>query len=295
MRMEPVHTRAAEPFAVPKIQRNPQHEALMASLRLAIRKREPALPQLDRTHPGIRPWLLGLRDIDAHLAGHGLARTTLHDVSPESYGDMPAAAGFALALAIRRLADPAERRPLLWCRLSREEREYGRLYGHGLETMGLPRRRFLTVTLHKPVAVLWTVEEALKSGALALVISDADPRHTDLTATRRLSLAAQAGKSAGLLVFSAAHPGATSSHTRWIVAALRSKPPPHDPDAPGAPAFAVRLIRARGGRPGAWNVEWQNAPHRFSLVPGIRDRTFHPWADESQEVAAAETPALRAG
>jgi protein ImuA len=272
-----------------------QHEALMAGLRRSIARLERSLPQLERVPARALPWTLGVSEIDTHLAVSGLARAGLHDVAPKAYGDMPAATGFALALAIRRLADPAERRPLLWCRLAREEREYGRLYGHGLETLGLSRQRFLTVTLKKPVAVLWTAEEALKSGALSLVMTDADPRHADLTATRRLSLAAHAGRSAGLLVFATAQAGSTASHTRWAVAALHSQPPPYDPEAPGAPAFAIELLRARGGRPGAWNVEWHHASHRFALVSGLRDRALHPWSDESGKTATAERPALRAG
>ena len=64
-------------------------------------------------------------------------------------------------------------RLLLWCRLQAQEREHGRLYGHGLERLGLPRHRFLTVSLKKPAELLWTMEEALKSGSVAAVIGDA--------------------------------------------------------------------------------------------------------------------------
>ena len=294
MRMEPARQAAAAPFGVSALGKE-EHEALMAGLRRSIARLEQSLPQLGKTRRPATPWTLGIEEIDMHLGLGGLARSGLHDISPEAYGDMPAATGFALALAIRRLGDAAERRPLLWCRLAREEREYGRLYGHGLEALGLSRNRFLTVTLKKPVAVLWTAEEALKSGALSLVISDADPRHANLTATRRLSLAAHAGKAAGLLIFSGPHPGPAASHTRWAIAALRSQPPPYEPQAPGAPAFTVELLRARSGRPGAWNVEWHNASHRFAVVSGIRDRALHPWTDESPEIAAAQGPALRAG
>ena len=62
---------------------------------------------------------MGLPELDRHLPAQGLARGGLHDVSPRAHGDQPAAMGFALALALRRLADPQERRPLLWCRLRR--------------------------------------------------------------------------------------------------------------------------------------------------------------------------------
>jgi protein ImuA len=293
--MEPAHTRAGEAFAISTKIKTEDQQALMAALRRSISRLEQSLPQLATAPARSMPWTLGLHAIDRHLPASGLSRAGLHDFAPQAYGDLPAVTGFAVALAIRRLADPAERRPLLWCRLAREEHEYGRLYGHGLETLGLPRCRFLTVTLPKPAAVLWTAEEALKSGALSLVMADVDPRHADLTITRRLLLAAHAGRAAGLLVFSRRPPGTTASHSRWLVAAAPSLPPPHDPQAPGTPAFLVELLRARGGRPGAWNVEWHNASYRFALVPAFRDRAIHPWTDEGREIAAAKAPALRAG
>ena len=239
--------------------------------------------------------MTGLPDLDRHLPEQGLLRNGLHDVSPRAYGDAPAAMGFALALALRRLADTQERRPLLWCRLEREEREHGRLYGHGLERLGLPRPRFVTLTLKKPQALLWTMEEALKSGALAMVIGDADAAHAGLTVTRRLSLAAQAGKSAGILTFARADVPATASHTRWTAASAASRSPPHDALAPGIPAWSIELTRARGGRPGAWILEWHHALHRFSLVSGFSRGAIHPGTDQDRQEAAAQEPALRAG
>ncbi len=293
--MEPARRKRTESFRVSA--NEPRHVVLMAALRRHIASLEQCPPSFEKRAPAPegQPWTLGLPVIENHLAPRGLARHAIHDVAPQAYGDMPAAMGFALALALRRLADLSERRPLLWCRLAREEREYGRLYGHGLETLGLARSRFLTVTLRKPGGLLWTMEEALKSGALALVIADADPKHANLTSTRRLSLAAHSGKSAGLLVFSKPQPGPTASHTRWLAATSKSRGPPYDMQAPGDPAWDIELTRARSGRPGAWTVEWRHAAHRFDLVSGVSRGTVHPWTDEGGKVPAAERHALHAG
>jgi protein ImuA len=293
--MEPARSKRAEGFRVPANATEGRHLTAIAALRHHIARFEQPLPQFNKRPARDQPWTLGIPIIDAHLAAFGLARTGLHDVAPQAYGDMPAAMGFALALGLRHLADMSERRPLLWCRLAREEHEYGRLYGHGLETLGLARNRFLTLTLKRPAALLWTMEDALKSGALALVISDADSRHANLTVTRRLSLAAHAGESAGLLVFSKPHVNATASHTRWITATTKSRAPPYDIQAPGHPAWEIELTRARGGRPGAWTVEWHHAPHCFNLVSKLSRGALHPWADESGKIFAAQSPALRAG
>ncbi|MFM8748319.1 MAG: hypothetical protein ACKOED_16895, partial [Aestuariivirga sp.] len=105
----------------------------MTALRGQIARLEQAQARLARPESGVKPWLTGLAAIDSHLPAQGLARAGLHDVSPRSHDDQPAAMGFALALALRRLACPRERRPILWCRLAAREREHGRLHGHGLE------------------------------------------------------------------------------------------------------------------------------------------------------------------
>ena len=268
---------------------------LMAALRGQIARLEHAPAQLARPEAKAAPWLTGLPELDGHLPAQGLARAGLHDISPRSHGDQPAAMGFALALALRRLSCPQERRPLLWCRLALQEREHGRLHGHGLESLGLSRRRFVTISLGKPASLLWVMEEALKSGALAAVLGDADAAHAGLTVTRRLSLAAAAGKSAAILAFARADAAATASHTRWAVAAMPSRSPPHDAQAPGPPCWNIDLTRARGGRPGAWTVEWHHAQSRFSLVSGFSGRAVHPFTDQIGADAAAQRPALRAG
>jgi protein ImuA len=298
MRWEPAQRRPAAAFglaAAASGKDSDEVESLMAALRRHIQRLEAHAPRFDRAPRRGQPWLTGIDSLDRHLAAQGLARAGLHDVAPQVYGDQPAAMGFALALALRRLDDQAERRPLLWCRLAHHEREFGRLYGHGLETLGLPRRRFLTVTLKRPASLLWVMEEALKSGALALVLGDGEATHAGLTATRRLALAAAAGKSAGLLLFAGPDPPATASASRWRIAAAPSDSAAHDRDAPGHPVWQVELTRARGGRPGAWTLEWQHAPHRFALVSGLRGGTLHPWTDEGAPRAAPAAPALRAG
>jgi protein ImuA len=299
MRTEPVHSLATGGLVAAASDFTPDRgldpTRLFQALRGHIARLESATPQLPTRHARDQDWTFGLGAIDAHLSEHGLARTGLHDVSPRSYSDVPAAMRFTLALALRRMGDPAERRPLLWCRMAQAVREHGKLYGHGIEFMGLARHRFVTVILKRPMDALWVAEEALKSGSVAVVISDADAKQTNLTATRRLSLAAQAGKSAGLLVFTAPQTGPTTSHTRWIASASRSQPPPYDLHAPGRPTWNLDLVRARGGRPGAWTVEWQNAPHRFNLVPQLRSGAIHAGADETGESTAAQGYALRIG
>jgi protein ImuA len=304
--LAPVPSDPAAPVSRPGLSRAvPEREearGLIARLREHLarsapeeRGRQPVPSRAQRRE--LTPWTLGLPDLDRHLPEEGLAVAGLHDISPVAYGDFPAACGFALALAVRRLADGRERRPILWCRLETEQREYGHCFGHGVAGLGVPRSRFLTLSLKRPTALLWTLEEALKSGCLSVVLGDVAVQYADLTATRRLALAGQTGKTSGLIVLTRNHMNSTASFSRWCIATSRSPPATSDPRAPGVPAWQVALTRIRGGRPGEWFLNWQkdHAPSRFTLVPGLSGGALHPGAAEGPRPRAATEPAIRAG
>lgn len=244
-------------------------------------------------------WITGLAAIDAHLPAGGLHPHGAHEVVARSYGDAPAALGFAAALAARRLIGltPEDRRPVLWVRALGDVSEYGRLYGHGLARFGLTHERLLTVSLRKPQAVLWTIEEALRSRAVSMVVCDGDHDRFDLTATRRAMLAAQEGETPCLMVFTRPRDGATAARTRWQVTPAPSIPPPFDATAPGNPAWRLELTRSRGSRPGAWTVDWHHATHRFSLVSPSAYRAAETGAngEGAVEPALVGARAVRAG
>ena len=173
---------------------------------------------------------------------------------------------------MRRLVGLSEGdgRPVLWVRQSLMAREAGRLYGHGLAALGLPHRRLVTVSLRKPAAVLWTIEEALKSKALAAVVADADPAKLDLATVRRLVLAAATGATPAVLCLPKPDAQAVAgAHTRWQVTPAASQAPPFDPEAPGHPAWTIALQHCRGGRPGNASAEWHHASHRFSVAAAL--------------------------
>jgi protein ImuA len=235
----------------------------------------PAKDDAPRDMPAPGPRLtLGIDDIDTRLPGGGLAAAGVHEIAAAAPGDVAAASGFAAALMARRLTrlPPEDTRPVLWCRHGRAVAEYGRLYGPGLAAFGLAGERLLSLSLARPRAILWTLEEALKSTALSGVIADMTADALDLTASRRLMLAARRAGVPCLMVF--AHPltGATAAFTRWRIAPHASGPPAFDAAAPGLAAWTLTLERSRAGRPGQWTVEWHHATHRFALVPALRHR-----------------------
>jgi len=247
-------------------------QALLPALRRRIAEIERHSPVL-KTSNEQRLWNLGLSDIDKHLPDQGLSLNAIHEISAGAYAHTPAAMGFALCLALRHPERDHLLRPILWCRLQRGNAEWGNLYGHGLQALGLPQDRLLTVSLRKAQSLLWSVEEALRSKVLRAVIAEIDVRSMDLALSRRLSLAAEAGATPGLLIYSHRIAGATAALSRWQVKARASTPPPFDENAPGAPAWDLVLERCRGGRPGEWSVEWSHATHRFSMVAPVSSGT----------------------
>jgi protein ImuA len=142
-------------------------------------------------------------------------------------------------------------------------------YPAGLASLGLDAARLILVRAPRPVDALWAAEEALRSPAIAAaLLIGAAP---DLTAARRLQLAAETGGGIGLLLREGgeeAGPGAAL--TRWRIAPRRaSTATPHHL---GAPNWEIALLRARGGRPGAWLGEWDAARGRLETT-GTLDAT----------------------
>jgi protein ImuA len=192
------------------------------------------------------------RALDPALGG-GLSSDALHEIAPAQAGDGAAAMAFALALAARFTAVSPRSSALLvsedFC-----ARETGALYGPGLVTHGLGLSRLVFVHAPNALALLWAMEEALKSGALAVVVGEiwGLTQHYGLAASRRLLLAARAGRAPALLVhggaFGRANVISSAAETRFEVAAATSRrlePAAGRLGLPGAPAFATRLLKAR--------------------------------------------------
>jgi protein ImuA len=196
------------------------------------------------------------RALDRALGG-GLAADGLHEIAPASPADGGAAMGFALALAARFMA--VRRRAAIVMAEDFALAEWGAFYGPGLAAFGLDLARLVFVRAPDPPALFQAMEDALKSGAPAAVIGEVWRLKTyDLAASRRLLLAARAGGAPALLAVAGAYGAAdalsSAAETRFEIAAA---PSAHLASAgggrglPGAPAFAVRLVKARIGAGGA--------------------------------------------
>src|SRR5262249_23133167 len=145
-------------------------------------------------------------------------------------------------------------RGLLWASLGE-----GDLYPPGLAAFGVDPGAVILMSAPSPAELLWAMEEALRCPAMAGVVGEVD--RLDLTAARRLQLAAAAGGGVGLLLLRADRPVATISPAalRWRVSA-----------APGG-SWHVELLRRRGGRPGAWILEREDETNRLLVAAELGD------------------------
>jgi protein ImuA len=204
---------------------------------------------------------LGLCAVDGALGG-GLPLGALHELSPPLPIHRGAAFGFALALAARAVVE--QKADLLWIETVHATAETGRLYGIGLEAYGVPPSRVLVARVRRHVDLLWVLEEALGSRGIAAAVAEiADPA-IDLTATRRLALAARAGGGLGLIVRHRVASEPTTALTRWQIAAARSTPDPFG--GLGPTAFDLTLVKNRHGPCGRWTVLWDHHDRAFQAL-----------------------------
>lgn len=235
---------------------------VLADLRARIRRIEGAGGEGGRILP------FGIEAVDGHLPDGGLPLGCLHAVAAADPG---AGTGFAAAL-LARLATP--RTPALWILRGRD------LYAPGLAAYGLTPDRLVAVRAVRPVDALWAMEEALRCSALSVVLGELEG--LDLTASRRLQLAAESSGVTGFLLDLSTGLGAGASGgrnrraegrraeglsaavTRWRLDAAPSLDGEEDaaprpvggPPGLGKPRWSVALERCRGGRPGHWTLAW---------------------------------------
>jgi protein ImuA len=196
----------------------------------------------------------------------------LHEVFAAGSADAAAAAGFALGLA----AGAAEGLPLLWVRQDFIDGEAGWLSGQGLAAFGLDPARLVTVRARNAADMLRALAEGGRCAALGAAIGEVwgEAAALDLTATRRLSLAARGSGVTLILLRLAAEPRPSAAETRWSARAAPSRP--LEANAPGPPAFSVTLLRHRAGLPGrTLTLEWDR-DRRIFRTPQPRRSLVQP-------------------
>jgi protein ImuA len=187
----------------------------------------------------------------------------LHEIAPARAGDGAAASGFALALAARFAAGAAKGQcNIIWIVENASARENGAPYGAGIALHGVDPARLVLVHTLNAKESLWSMEEALKCRAAAVIgeIWSLEKAY-GLAASRRLALAAQKSGTPGLLLAAGmagrAEHLSSSAQTRFEIFALGGSPfkapflktPPmaRGLPPPGLACWLVKILKARTG------------------------------------------------
>jgi protein ImuA len=214
----------------------------------------------------------GIAEIDERLADRGLDTGGLHEMTAASasLNDDAAATLFLAGIAARLTQRPGA--TVFWAVTAFD------LYAPGLEQVGLGPEKLFYAQGSKDAQVLAMAEDALRSGSLACVI--AEVKTADMTATRRLQLAASDGRIPILLYRRHRSKDRcplsqiSAAMTRWRIGCLPSERLPWP--GVGRPRWQVELARQRNGAPFTLELEACDATGRLALPAAVGDRTASP-------------------
>lgn len=228
--------------------------------------------------------------IDAYLGG-GLACGAVHEIAGAGCDtELATAPAFFASQILRHHAGLHA----IWIATTPD------MYGPGLHAAGIDPSRLLLVESRQDAESLWALEEAARSGAVPLVIGEIDA--LDLTASRRLQLAAEDKNCTILLLRRSRLMGRSDKHrqpsaatTRWLITPQPSTSHVSMPSASrtadaaatrpglGLPCWHLHLWRQRNGPPAAWDITLQDQRWR-QITPEPQRQTIMAANDDSHSV-----------
>ena len=168
----------------------------------------------------------------------------IHEFLSEQKESAAATSGFIAGLLSSLMGNDGT---ALWISSSRT------LFPPALNTFGIQPDRFIFIDLQKEADVLWTMDEALKCGAISAVVGEV--QEINFTASRRLQLAVEQSQVTGFVIRSGYKKlNTTACVSRWRITPLPSEPIDGLPGI-GYPKWRVELLRIRNGRCGVWDIE----------------------------------------
>lgn len=254
---------------------------MIRPLRLAFEQiiRPPPVVAVEATSARVS---LGSPDLDARLHG-GLQPNALHEFYAAGPDDAAATAGFALMLTI---CAAGENRSVVWIREDRGARQTGCLYAAGLSELGFDPDTLILVQAADTRALLRAAADTVKCAQVGAVVIEAWGKAPllDLTASRRLSMAAAASGVFTLMLRVDAAPVPSPAQTRWQVASAPSTA--LAANAPGHPAFDITLLRHRGGVAGfEARLEWNRDQGSFAPLSGGSSAAVAVGTDQEKKAA----------
>lgn len=171
------------------------------------------------------------------------------------------AVGFGLALAAQTMPSSSQEGMLLWVREAAALAETGAAYAPGLAAFGLSPDRIIIVEARTQNDTLRAALEGARCSALsAIVLETLNP--IDLTASRRLKLAAEKSGVAIVIVRLSSRVVPNAAQARWRVQAA---PGMEKPDGSRRVAFETTVMKHPAGPDGtSCIVEWDHDRRCFT-------------------------------
>lgn len=233
---------------------------------ISVSRNDSLPPELSkwRTVDDVEHLSFGESSIDRRLQGR-LPRAALHEIFSAKSEDIASSSAFAVMLMLRL---GQVDRPTVWIAEEKVRICSGQLYPPGLVALGGNPDAMVLVETRNAKDALRASADAIRSGAAGAVMLSiyGNAPLLDLTATRRLMLAASSAGVLALLLRFDATPVASAAYSRWQIASAPSRP--LAAGAPGYTAFDVALTRHRGGvAPFEMRLEWNHETRTFCEAP----------------------------
>jgi protein ImuA len=233
---------------------------------LAMLRRQLAWIAGGERSSGAERFATGHEALDTAFGG-GLARGRVHELFAAEADDSASSLGFAAMLAMRAVSGG----PILWLKTDEAVRRGGGFHAPGLAELGGDPNTLVLGFAPDAKALLKAAADAARCAGLGALIVECWGKcpGLDLTASRRLALAAEQSGMTLFLVRLEAEPGPSAADTRWAVSAAPSRV--LEANAPGPPQFEIELLRRRAGPSGMrWRLEWNRDRLAFNepALPG---------------------------
>jgi protein ImuA len=135
-----------------------------------------------------------------------------------------------------------------------------KLFPPALKFFGIEPHRIIFIDVRTEKETLWVMEQALKNNSLAAVV--AELRNVSFAESRRLQLAVSESRVTGFLHRHSPYINNTlACVSRWQIRPIASRLPEELPGV-GFPRWEVELMKIRNGKPGIWQLEWQDGVFR---------------------------------
>lgn len=196
---------------------------------------------------GNNPLDAGLGNIIKSFPNSTFPVGCIHEFLSQKKEDTTATTGFIAGLINSLMINSGA---ALWISSSRT------LFPPALKAFGLQPERFIFIDLKRERDVLWTMDEALKCGALSVVVGEM--QNISFMESRRLQLAVEQSQVTGFVVRNSFNKvNTTACVSRWSITSLPSETIEDLPGI-GFPKWKVELLKVRNGKPGVWNMQWMN-------------------------------------